>query len=456
MVQTSVALPSMSVPFTDSRGRITPIWHEFLRSFVVGVATGNIVDPTTAPNVIAGNGLVGGGPVTSDIPLRVGQGSGIVVNADDVNIDVVDLEHVIGTLDDEIIVSDVSDNNQIKKTTLREVAGLSSPGGADGEVQYNSSGVFGGDSGLSYDGSGTLTTSTSLNSVALNLANGVNITRSGVDQIHFDATTGSNSARIQSDGSGGYALHTATSAGQDGIMTFSGSSTATLTLNMGSPEIITFTKANGAVFAGKMAISRCTKINITASTTQTQGNGALTADYNIVSTVANDNDTVTLPGIRNSGNFCLVKNKGTKILKIYPASGANLGMGTDTAITLQPGAHYSWVAISTTEWDQLDGLLRKTVVSGITASTTQTQGQVPLTADVNQVSTVANANDTVTFPAAQAYSRTIIIINNGANVLQIFPASGDDLGAGVDTAVTLAAGSSAKYTNYDATTWIAI
>jgi hypothetical protein len=97
-------------------------------------------------------------------------------------------------------------------------------------------------------------------------------------------------------------------------------------------------------------------------------------------------------------------------------------------------------------------IVRYQVNAGITASTTQTQGQGALTSSINEVSTVANANDTVTLPSAAAGMR-VIIINNGANTLQIFPASGDNLGAGVDTATTLAAGSNVEYVAYDATNW---
>ena len=91
--------------------------------------------------------------------------------------------------------------------------------------------------------------------------------------------------------------------------------------------------------------------------------------------------------------------------------------------------------------------------AGITASTTQTQGQGPLTSDLNEISVCANANDTVTLPSAQPGLR-ITVINNGANTLQVFPASGDNLGAGVDTATTQAAGATNRYEAYDATSWV--
>lgn len=90
--------------------------------------------------------------------------------------------------------------------------------------------------------------------------------------------------------------------------------------------------------------------------------------------------------------------------------------------------------------------------SGITASTTQTQGQQPLTRNLNEVSTVGNANDVVTLPGAYE-SAEIKIINNGANVLQIFPASGDNLGAGVNNSTTLASGSNITFVAYDSTNW---
>lgn len=100
----------------------------------------------------------------------------------------------------------------------------------------------------------------------------------------------------------------------------------------------------------------------------------------------------------------------------------------------------------------VDGFNLHSTTAGITASTTQSQGQQVLTTDINEISTVANANDVVTMPTAVA-GMIIRIFNNGANTLQIFPSSGDDLGAGVNTSVTLTAGSNVTYISYDATNW---
>ena len=63
----------------------------------------------------------------------------------------------------------------------------------------------------------------------------------------------------------------------------------------------------------------------------------------------------------------------------------------------------------------------------------------------NRITTVATTADSVTLPAVFAVNSIITIQNDGANSANVFPASGDDLGAGADTAVALDAGSGITY-----------
>jgi len=78
---------------------------------------------------------------------------------------------------------------------------------------------------------------------------------------------------------------------------------------------------------------------------------------------------------------------------------------------------------------------------GLTAGTTQTQaGGLALLSSYNSVTTVANVDDAVTLPTSSQRGALCTVVNAGANRLQIFPAVSDDLGAGVDTAMTLNAG----------------
>jgi hypothetical protein len=98
--------------------------------------------------------------------------------------------------------------------------------------------------------------------------------------------------------------------------------------------------------------------------------------------------------------------------------------------------------------------IQRNVNAGLTASTSQSQGQGALTAEINEVSTCANDDDTVTLPTAAAGLK-IVIINNGANRLQIFPAASDNLGAGANSSLAggLVAGENITFIAYDATNW---
>lgn len=91
---------------------------------------------------------------------------------------------------------------------------------------------------------------------------------------------------------------------------------------------------------------------------------------------------------------------------------------------------------------------------GLTASTTQTQGQGVLTAVINQVSVCANANDVRTLPAARV-GLLCVVANDGAQTLQLFPASGDAIDAGsVNASTTIATGKRRLLMALDSTTWV--
>lgn len=101
----------------------------------------------------------------------------------------------------------------------------------------------------------------------------------------------------------------------------------------------------------------------------------------------------------------------------------------------------------------LTGMFYQSVATGITAGTTQTQaGATALTKMLNIVATVGTANDGVKLMSA-AVGAIQTIKNRGANNLKIWPASGDDCGAGVDTAITIGVGAKIRLEAEDATTW---
>lgn len=89
----------------------------------------------------------------------------------------------------------------------------------------------------------------------------------------------------------------------------------------------------------------------------------------------------------------------------------------------------------------------------IDASTTQTQGQANVQSTQVRVETVANDNDVITLLDPPVLGLDHVIINDGANTLQIFPASGDDLGQGTNNSMTVAAGGTAVFVGLDGNTW---
>lgn len=99
---------------------------------------------------------------------------------------------------------------------------------------------------------------------------------------------------------------------------------------------------------------------------------------------------------------------------------------------------------------------QSSVETGITASTTQAQGQQPLTSRVNHVATVAFANDVVTLPEAVAGAE-VVVVNRGANTLQVFPASGDDIDDGATNAsITQATNTGLRYYAVDGVSWYTV
>ena len=95
----------------------------------------------------------------------------------------------------------------------------------------------------------------------------------------------------------------------------------------------------------------------------------------------------------------------------------------------------------------------------ITAFATGGQvGATQLDSSYNVIGTVATTGDSVKLPPVFVINSVVYVKNDGANACDVFPASGDSLGAGTDTAVSLPAGSSASFlatvANLTWTPWI--
>lgn len=431
-------IPSISIPLTDGRGRINRVWHEFFREFIAGaIEEGEDGAGVLAENIVAGPGLIINvdEDAPDDVIFAVGAGAGITVNANDVNVDISSQAAVTPALDDELMLSDMSDNNNIRKTKVRELVKLAGVGGDDTQIQYNANGILGGDSGFATNGAGVLAIVGTLS----------------VDSINFDGNTittlGSNQDLIlDPQGTGDVDVNTrirVADINNDMIIeganfsTVSSSDTFSFTVPEGSgvPEYI-FTQSDGGGGGSSLEFfisGLKSTVNLVLRNDANNTSNALSESYiQFANSISSAGWTIGMKSSGNSFNFTV----GTTSL--------NTGNVFTLASSDGKFTHHTRVV--------LEEFLVEGVTAGITASTTQTQGQGALTKRINEISTVANVNDTVTLPTAVA-GIEVIVINNGANTLKIFPASGDNLGAGVDTSTTLAAGSNVTYVAYNTTNW---
>lgn len=90
-------------------------------------------------------------------------------------------------------------------------------------------------------------------------------------------------------------------------------------------------------------------------------------------------------------------------------------------------------------------LVKHSANSGLTADVGSSQGDGVITSSYNVYSTVANAGDAATLPAAFQAGTLVYVKNDGANSMDVFPASGDDAGAGANVAIAVASGNFAVF-----------
>lgn len=121
---------------------------------------------------------------------------------------------------------------------------------------------------------------------------------------------------------------------------------------------------------------------LTANVTQTQGSGTVQGTYNVYSTVANDNDTMTLNNAGNDGTLYYAKNDGANDLQIYPDTGDDLGEGLNAPISIPPGAGALFMATSGSALTQVFneavpyGSLHLTATAETTITTQSTKSAV--------------------------------------------------------------------------------
>lgn len=146
--------------------------------------------------------------------------------------------------------------------------------------------------------------------------------------------------------------------------------------------------------------------NVTAGT-NAQGQGALTSDYNVITTAAANPSGVTLP-TATQGRRILVVNKGANPVNIYPASGGTIdALAANASIQLPVSGVLEFNASSTTQWySSFNSSVSGTGVSTFSGGTT---GLTPASA----------TSGAITLAGTLAAANGGTGVNNGSNTITV-------------------------------------
>lgn len=159
--------------------------------------------------------------------------------------------------------------------------------------------------------------------------------------------------------------------------------------------------------------------DITASTTQTQAGGTLMeSSYNIITVVANIDDTVTLPSASTTAaagrQMCII-NEGANRLQIFPSAGQDLGQGDNIPTTLAVGRTAWFFAISSVGGSKRWTTILPALETGKVVQTVFVQD-----GSVSTTSAIIDDDDTIPQQTEGGEKLTLSITPlNAANILEV-------------------------------------
>ena len=238
---------------------------------------------------------------------------------------------------------------------------------------------------------------------------------------------------IQNNSTNGLTVNTSTSASVATVLSnttyrFTCISIADNTAASWDYDIIGFGTATGSNAVVRTLSPTITTPSITYSTsaavtagTNAQGQGALTSDYNVVTTTAAAPSGVTLP-TATVGRIITVVNKGTNAVTIYPASGGTIdALSLNAAITLPVNQQLVFKASSTTQWYSTYGLSTGLSDTATILATTRTLWGQNFNGSQNVTGSLTNVGDitgtgAVTLTATAA---TLALAATGLNIITL-------------------------------------
>jgi hypothetical protein len=238
--------------------------------------------------------------------------------------------------------------------------------------------------------------------------------------------------------------------------------------------------ARGVQYGSGAYVAFSVQDSLTAHAGGGQGSAtALPAQINRITTVATAGDSVILPaqgsfptsggeGPQTPGGLeVVVINAGANALAVFPGSGETINGGSANAsVNVAAGGIATFYCPTPGAWQTgagaasilgtltLTGLFYESSSDNITAFAGGGQASATaMTTEVNRVTTVATAGDSVKLPASSP-GLTILVINHGANAMQVFGAGTDQIDdVASATGVSQMANSMVLYTCTTAGKW---
>jgi hypothetical protein len=184
-----------------------------------------------------------------------------------------------------------------------------------------------------------------------------------------------------------------------------------------------------------------TAATVTAGT-NAQGQGALTNDYNVITTAASNPSGVTLP-TATIGRRIVIVNKGANAVNVYPATGGYIdALAVNTSIQIAINGVMEFNASTTSQWYSSYNLYTSaTAAAGVTSFTAGTTGFSPSTATTGAITlsgTLATSNGGTGLSGATPFTANGAVYASSASALTTgtLPTAGGGTGLGGATPFT--------------------
>jgi len=202
-----------------------------------------------------------------------------------------------------------------------------------------------------------------------------------------------------------------------GIANSTGSAWGTSYSTTGSGTVVALATSPSLTTPALSGETFSTAASVTAGT-NAQGQGALTNDYNVITTAASNPSGVTLP-TATTGRRIVIVNKGANAVNVYPASSGFIdALAINTSIQIAVNGVMEFNASSTTQWYSSYNLYTSaTAAAGVTTFSAGTTGFSPSSATAGAITLSGTLNAANGGTGQSSYTVGDILYASGSTAL---------------------------------------